>query len=159
PVSAAPYYLPVGDGIVDANERPSSLAHITMVDQSPDVRHRLVIAGCDPAALLLAQLVEQVCGVRVVPAAAASRTAIRLLCEGAAHIAGSHLEDTDTGEFNLSLVRGTSTLDGSVVFTMARWEAGLIVPPGNPQGLRTIEDLSRPTVTFINREQGSGSRA
>src|SRR5262249_58500912 len=114
--------------------------------------------GCDPAALLLARLVQDLCGVRVVPAAAASRAAIRMLCENAAHVAGSHLEDNDTGEFNLPLVRDTSTLGGAAGFTMAPWEAGLVLTPGNPRRVRRVDDLTRPTVTFINREPGSGSR-
>jgi molybdopterin molybdotransferase/putative molybdopterin biosynthesis protein len=82
-----------------------------------------------------------------------------MLGENAAHIAGSHLEDVDTGEFNLPVVRGTSALDGAAVVTMARWEVGLVVAAGNPKRLRHIEDLARSTVTFVNREPGSGSRA
>jgi putative molybdopterin biosynthesis protein len=35
---------------------------------------------------------------------------------------------------------------------------GLIVPPGNPEGLAAISDLSRPGVTFVNRQPGSGTR-
>lgn len=159
PVSAAPYYLPVGDGIVGRRGRQSSTTALTMFDDCRDVENRLVIAGCDPAALLLARIVENVSGVHVVPAAAASRAAIDMLCDNAAHIAGSHLEDRESGEFNLPLVRDTSTLDGAAVFTMARWEAGLVVAPGNPRRLRSVADLTRPTVTFINREPGSGSRA
>jgi len=159
PVTAAPYYLPVGDGVVGAPHARGRRTAITMVDERSDVDDRLVLAGCDPATLLLARLVEKVSGVRIVPAAAASRAAIRMLCDNAAHIAGSHLEDGDTGEFNLPLVRGTSALDGAAVVTMARWEVGLVVAAGNPKRLRRIEDLARPTITFVNREPGSGSRA
>jgi putative molybdopterin biosynthesis protein len=35
---------------------------------------------------------------------------------------------------------------------------GLIVPRGNPKAIRGIEDLTRPDVTFINRQAGSGTR-
>lgn len=159
PVSAAPYYVPVGDAVVDAEALSRGEASITMVDRLRDAEDRLVMAGCDPAALLLARLVERESGVRIVPAAAASRAAIRMVCDSAAHIAGSHLEDSDTGEFNLSLVRDNAALEGASVFTMARWESGLVVAKGNPLRLRRVEDLARPGVTFINREPGSGSRA
>jgi putative molybdopterin biosynthesis protein len=35
---------------------------------------------------------------------------------------------------------------------------GLIVPPGNPKGIRSLEDLGRPGVVFVNRQRGSGTR-
>lgn len=159
PASAAPYHLPVGDAIVARRTARSGIASVRLVGKPAMAEQRLVIAGCDPAALILARLVEQVSGVRIVAAAAASRAAIRMLCEQGAHLAGSHLEDDHTGEFNLAFVRDHAALDGAAVFTMARWEAGLVVAPGNPLRLRGIEDLARPSVTFVNREPGSGSRA
>jgi molybdate-binding protein/DNA-binding XRE family transcriptional regulator len=159
PVSAAPYHLPVGDAFVDRQARSSGRPRITLVNRLRDAEDRLVLAGCDPAALLLAQLVERESSVRVVPAPAASRAAIRMVCDNTAHLAGSHLEDSVTGEFNLSLVRENAALDGATIYTMAQWESGLVVAPGNPLRLRTVEDLTRRGVTFINREPGSGSRA
>lgn len=159
PVSAAPYYLPVGDAIVEAERSSPRRAKIAVVDRLRDAEDRLVMAGCDPAALMLARLVEDDSGVRIIPAAAASRAALRMVCDNGAHMAGSHLEDTHTGEFNLSIVRDNPALEGAAVFTMARWESGLVVAPGNPRRLRRVEDLARPDITFINREPGSGSRA
>src|SRR5438132_13229721 len=35
---------------------------------------------------------------------------------------------------------------------------GLIVPPGNRKGIRTLGDLARPDVLFVNRQRGSGTR-
>jgi molybdate transport repressor ModE-like protein len=35
---------------------------------------------------------------------------------------------------------------------------GLFVAPGNPLGIRTLEDLARPEVRFVNRQTGSGTR-
>ncbi len=37
-------------------------------------------------------------------------------------------------------------------------EQGLIVPRGNPKGIRGLSDLIRPDVTFINRQRGAGTR-
>jgi len=37
-------------------------------------------------------------------------------------------------------------------------EQGLIVPKGNPKGIRTLADLTRPDVAFINRQRGAGTR-
>lgn len=48
-------------------------------------------------------------------------------------------------------------LDVSVFHLVLR-EQGLMVPKGNPKGIRGIEDLSRKDVVFINRQAGSGTR-
>jgi len=37
-------------------------------------------------------------------------------------------------------------------------DQGLIVPKGNPKGIKGIEDLGRDDVAFINRQGGSGTR-
>jgi molybdate-binding protein/DNA-binding XRE family transcriptional regulator len=158
PVSAAPYYFPVADGIVTRSQNSGSHARVTLVERRQENEQRLVIAGCDPAALMLARLVEQATGVRIVPAAASSRLALQLLRDDNVHIAGSHLEDTETGEFNLPFVRDHLPLERASVITLGRWEAGLVVAAGNPKAIRNVTDLVRPAVTFVNREAGSGSR-
>jgi len=37
-------------------------------------------------------------------------------------------------------------------------DQGLIIPKGNPKGIKGIEDLVREDVMFINRQGGSGTR-
>src|SRR5437879_10629445 len=81
------------------------------------------------------------------------------MSEGKVHIAGSHLEDSKTGEFNLPFIRKQFPGEDFSVVTFARWEEGLVIAPGNPQGVREIEDLARKNLKFVNREAGSGSRA
>ncbi len=39
-----------------------------------------------------------------------------------------------------------------------RREEGLILKPGNPFGIMSLEDLARPDILFVNREPGSGVR-
>ena len=80
------------------------------------------------------------------------------LRKGACHLAGSHLLDTEDGSYNVSYVR--RYLPGRKVrlVNLVLRDQGLIVLPGNPKGIRGIEDLGRPDVTFINRQGGSGTR-
>jgi len=102
--------------------------------------------------------VEKVSGIEIVSAAASSKLALTWLSEGKVHIAGSHLEDAKTGEFNLPFLRKEFPGEDFSVFTFARWEEGLVLAPGNPKGVRKVDDLARKNVTFVNREPGSGSR-
>jgi len=76
----------------------------------------------------------------IIPAAASSRLALTWLKEGKVHIAGSHLEDPKTGEFNLSFIRKEFPDKDFSMITFAHWEEGLVVAPGNPKNIRKIED-------------------
>jgi putative molybdopterin biosynthesis protein len=131
-----------------------------MVFAKDEASHkRLMLAGCDPATGLLSNMVERASGVEVVTAAASSKLALAWLKEGKVHIAGSHLQDPASGEFNLPYVREIFRDEEIVAVTFARWEEGLVVRAGNPKAISTIEDLTRRGVRFVNRERGSGSRA
>jgi putative molybdopterin biosynthesis protein len=160
PVSASPYYLPEADGIVQRTGRAKGRADLTVfAKEESGAQKRLVLAGCDPATGLLARMVEKIGGVEIVSAAASSKLALTWLSEDKVHIAGSHLEDAKTGEFNLPYIRKVFPDGDFTVVTFARWEEGLVVAPGNPKAIRKIEDLARKNVRFVNREPGSGSRA
>jgi putative molybdopterin biosynthesis protein len=45
-----------------------------------------------------------------------------------------------------------------VIMNLVYREQGLIVSPGNPKGIRGLEDLTRPDVQFMNRQRGAGTR-
>ena len=162
PVSASPYYLPEADGVVQHATKSTSRttrADLLVFAKDEGAQARLVLAGCDPATNLLSRMVEKATGVEIVSAAASSRLALSWLKDGKVHIAGTHLEDPRTGEFNLPFVRKEFPLAEMMVVTFARWEEGLVSAPGNPKRVRKIEDLARKDVRFVNRELGSGSRA
>ncbi|HEY2845868.1 MAG TPA: substrate-binding domain-containing protein [Bryobacteraceae bacterium] len=158
PVSASPYFMPEADGVIKKTGRIHGRADLVVFAKEEAAQKRLVLAGCDPATGLLARMVERISGVEIVSAAASSKLALTWLSEGKVHIAGSHLEDPKTGEFNLPYIRKQFPHEDFSVVTFARWEEGLVVAPGNPKRLRKIEDLGRKNIKFVNREPGSGSR-
>ncbi len=82
------------------------------------------------------------------------------LQRGEAHLAGSHLLDEETGEYNLGSIRRLLTPHGVsvVLLGFVHRTQGLIVPPGNPKGLRALADLAQPGVQFVNRQRGAGTR-
>jgi molybdate-binding protein len=159
PVSATPYYMPEADGVITKYTGSNGRAELVVFAKDEASQKRLILAGCDPAVSLLSNMVERLSGVEVVSAAASSRLALQWLQEGAAHIAGSHLEDPETGEFNVPYVRKAFPGQDMIVVTFATWEEGLVVAPGNRKKLRSPDDLVKKGVRFINREPGSGSRA
>lgn len=159
PVSPTHYYLPDADGLVRRTRRTQLRADLTVVAANMVPRSRLVIGGCDPATEILARTVERLSGIEVLPAAASSRLALQWLADGSVHIAGTHLEDESTGEFNLPYLTRHFAQGSYRVVTFARWEEGLVVAPGNPKRLRQVSDLARADVRIVNREPGSASRA
>jgi len=159
PVSACPYYLPEADAVISRQGRTGVRADVVPFTRDNAFKKRLVVAGCDPAASLLAAVVEKTTGIEVVSAAASSKLALSWLKEGATHIAGSHLEDPETGEFNLPYLRQHFPNEDFAVITFAQWEEGLVVAPANPKRISKIEHLASRSVQFVNREVGSGARA
>jgi putative molybdopterin biosynthesis protein len=158
PVSASPYYMPEADGIIKRTARTNGRADLVVFAKDEAAQKRLMLAGCDPATGLLARMVEKISGVEIVSAAASSKLALTWLSEGKVHIAGSHLEDPKTGEFNLPFIRKHFPDEDFSVVTFARWEEGLVIASGNPKTVSKVEDLARKNIRFVNREPGSGSR-
>ncbi len=77
-------------------------------------------------------------------------------CE--ADIAGAHLLDEKSGEFNIPFIRRLMPEGTVSVMTLVQRVQGLMTAPGNPRHIASIEDLAQPGVTFVNRQEGSGTR-
>lgn len=75
-----------------------------------------------------------------------------------AHLAGSHLLDPVTGEYNLSYLKQYLPEIPVTVIALVTRQQGLIVKKGNPKGIRDLTDLTRDDVTMINRQRGAGTR-
>lgn len=75
-----------------------------------------------------------------------------------AELAGAHLLDEETGQYNVPFVRRLLPGQDVVAITLVeRWQ-GLLVPRGNPKGIVGFSDLARPDLVFVNRQRGSGTR-
>jgi len=75
-----------------------------------------------------------------------------------AHVAGTHLLDEQSGEYNVAFIRKFLKDVPLKLINLVYREQGLIVRKGNPKNIRTMEDLTRDDVVFINRQPGSGTR-
>ncbi len=159
PVNALAAFLPEADGVVSGPRRREGRAELVLFSPEDTFSKRLVLAGCDPAIGLLTRMVERLSGVEIISAFAASRLALDWLKAGKVHIAGTHLKDAQTGEFNLPILRRDYPGEDFAVVTFAHWEEGFVVAPGNPKRIRSAACLARRGVRCINREPGSGSRA
>ncbi|MEW5762559.1 MAG: molybdopterin biosynthesis protein [Bacillota bacterium] len=80
------------------------------------------------------------------------------LRRGEAHMAGTHLLDEETGEYNVSYVEKHLAGRPALLVNLAYREQGFIVAPGNPKGIKGFTDLAREDVRFVNRQRGAGTR-
>jgi len=80
------------------------------------------------------------------------------LSRGNSHIAGCHLFDPDTGQYNVPYISRYLPGIRTTVINLAYRDIGLMVKPGNPLNIVSLKDLSRPAIKIINRQQGSGTR-
>ncbi|MBN2124477.1 MAG: molybdopterin biosynthesis protein [Deltaproteobacteria bacterium] len=96
--------------------------------------------------------------VRISSANVGSLGGLMALRKGTCHMAGSHLLDTETGEYNISYIKRYLKGVKVSVFHLVKRDQGLIIAKGNPKGIRGLGDLSREDIHFVNRQQGAGTR-
>jgi putative molybdopterin biosynthesis protein len=80
------------------------------------------------------------------------------LKRGEAHMAGTHLLDEETGEYNIPFIRKLLHDRRILLLNLVYREQGLLVPKGNPKNINGFEDLTRADVVFVNRQSGAGTR-
>ncbi len=95
---------------------------------------------------------------RVISSNVGSLGGLMALRKGYCHMAGSHLLDPVTGIYNKAYVEKYLKDRGVLVLNLVKREQGFIVQRGNPKKIYKITDLTRPDVTFVNRQAGSGTR-
>lgn len=158
-----------GAGVITSLLRADGLAHIPRFDEGADagqsvevmlyrdeasVRSAVCIMGShDPLLDLLASFCAPV---RLSSANVGSLGGLIALKRGEAHLAGTHLLDEATGEYNVALVKQYLPSVPVQLVTFAHREQGLMVARGNPLGVQGLDDL--PRLRFVNRQRGSGTR-
>ena len=75
-----------------------------------------------------------------------------------AHLAGSHLLDPETGEYNLVYLKQYLPGIPVRVIGLVNRQQGLIVKKGNPKEIHELLDLTREDISMVNRQRGAGTR-
>lgn len=95
---------------------------------------------------------------RLVSANVGSLGGLIALRRGETHIAGTHLLDPQTGEYNLSYLHTYLPETPIRLVTWAYRKQGLLVAKDNPLGITGLADLTRDDLRYINRQRGAGTR-
>lgn len=125
---------------------------------APEQDTLLCIGSHDLALDILGAFLRRRMGVQLSCANVGSMGGITAVLRDEAHLAGIHLLDTATGEYNVAYVEKYLPHKTWCLVHLARRQQGLMVAPGNPKNITGLADLARTEVVFINRQRGSGTR-
>jgi putative molybdopterin biosynthesis protein len=162
-----------GAGAITSLVRADGLAHVprfsegvdlgqpveVMLYRSPEVIRRTVFAmgSHDPMLDLLAQhLALRFPEYRLASANVGSMGGLVALRRQESHLAGIHLLDEETGDYNIWALHKHLPAVPLSLITFAHREQGLIVPKDNPLQVASLDDL--PRLRYINRQRGAGTR-
>lgn len=129
-----------------------------MIAPQQEGRQSLVVLGSSDFAVDgLAKLANAHRDILVVPVSVGSLDGLIALRQGLADVAGCHLLDAATAEYNTPYVRHLFPDRPVVEITLSFREQGLIVAHGNPRGITGLEALAD-GIRLANRNTGSGTR-
>lgn len=83
---------------------------------------------------------------------------IMAIRRGEAHMAGCHLLDTATGEYNTAFIKKYFPKGDVKLLRCVGRQQGLMVAKGNPLDLQSFADIAKEGVRYVNRQKGSGTR-
>lgn len=108
--------------------------------------------------ILANQLHKQRPIIRISSAHVGSMGGIMAIKRGEAHVAGCHLLDEVTGEYNVSFIKRFLKDVPLQLINLCYREQGLIVAKSNPKNIQDFSDIAKYEYTFINRQRGAGTR-
>lgn len=153
------------DGIINIPSNIEALSAGTDVDvlllrDDMDIRNTIVCIGSHDNILdVLANWIRKRFPSYCLSSAhVGSMGGIMAIKKAEAHIAGTHLLDENSGEYNIPFIKRLIPDKKVVLINLVYRQQGLLVKKGNPKGIRGFEDLLREDIFFINRQMGSGTR-
>ena len=148
--------LPAGSEGVGAGEE----VRIELLRPLTDVQSTLVAIGSHDNLIdiLANQLHKERPVIRISSAHVGSMGGIMAIRRGEAHLAGTHLLDAESGEYNIPFIKRFLPDTPLQLINLCYRQQGLIVAKGNPLAIKGFQDISDRKLSFINRQNGAGTR-
>jgi molybdate-binding protein/DNA-binding XRE family transcriptional regulator len=143
---------------LQATQRHDGVAAEALAMKSPQelADRTLVLAGCDPAAGLLAQEYERQTGFRMVTLVRSSQEAIDLLDQGKVHVAGVHWAESHDPRGNAGVLEDQGLRNDLILLHLADWEEGLAIR--RDAQIRSARQAAKTRLQWIGRTSGAGAR-
>jgi len=153
------------DGIVDVPQgvegyETGAAVSVRLLRSEDELKNSLVVIGShDPLLDELAELLRIKYGdVSMGSAHVGSMGGLLAIRRGEAHVAGTHLLDEETGEYNNAFVKKILPKGGARLIECVKRTQGIIVQKGNPKEIKGIASLAQDGLRYVNRQKGSGTR-
>ncbi len=136
------------------------LVEIELYRPQNKLRYNLLAAGSHDLIidLLATALKERNPQMNLSSAHLGSMGGIAAVGRGQAHLAGVHLFDPETKEYNRPYIKKLFPDQKLHLLNLVYRMQGWIVPVGNPDGVERIGQLADMKLLFINRQKGAGTR-
>lgn len=151
------------DGIAEISQdaegvEMGELLDVRLLRPMAEIKHTLSVVGShdpllDEAADLLRRENPEL---SIASSHVGSMGGIMAVKRGEAALAGVHLLDTETGEYNKSYIRRYFPNDEAVLLRCVERVQGIMTARGNPHGIREFKDIEK--LRYVNRQGGSGTR-
>lgn len=153
------------DGILEIPQNVEGLEagqkiRVSLLRTEEEIRKKVIILGShDPLIDHLTDILKRAYDIPCTSTHQGSLAGIRAIDRGEAHMAGIHLLDGETGEYNVSWARKHLKGRKAVLVPCVKRQQGIMVRRGNPFGIEALSDLSKMEgLRFVNRQKGSGTR-
>jgi putative molybdopterin biosynthesis protein len=142
-----------------ANEFARLATELAQKFSTPAIARRWrVFASHDIALLKAREAISRACGVEFEIEIHGSQDCLEALARRRCNIAGFHLTGDESPEIWLHNALGRMPDQPVRLVELVRREQGLLLRPGLETKIRSIADVARSGLRFINRQRGSGTR-
>ena len=163
--SAAMESVVKADGIMRIGENKEGLskndkAPIILLKDKEEIKNNLSLIGSHDLSLDLLQdeIEREKLGFYFNIQSVGSLAGLMALKRGESYLAGAHLLDSESGEYNISEIKRIFKNDKMATINLVKRQQGFYVKKGNPKNIKSIKDLKDNIISFINRQRGAGTR-
>ncbi|WP_226679167.1 molybdopterin biosynthesis protein [Mesobacillus jeotgali] len=125
-----------------------------------EIKNAIVFSGSHDLTidLLSSQLKRQRTDMKIVSSHVGSMAGLMAIRKGEAHVAGIHLLDPETKEYNVTYVKKFLAGQDAVLYPFLKRTQGWLLPKGNPLGIQNVSDIAEKSADYANRQKGAGTR-
>ncbi|MFO7730695.1 MAG: substrate-binding domain-containing protein, partial [Spirochaetia bacterium] len=153
------------DGILRIAENkeglaPGDKAPAILLRSKENIKKDLLLIGSHDLSLDLIRnkIAEKNAGFRLRLQTVGSMAGLTALRRKESHLAGAHLLDAETGEYNTTYLKRFFKGKKMALINLVYREQGFYLKKGNPKNFQSINDLIREDINFVNRQRGAGTR-
>lgn len=136
------------------------IVEVELLKSLEEIKNAVVFSGSHDLTidLLSSNLKKQRTDMKIVSSHVGSMAGLMAIKKGEAHVAGIHLLDPETKEYNISYVKKFLAGQDAVLYPFLKRTQGWMLPKGSPFDIGSVEDLVNKSKLFVNRQKGAGTR-